>query len=310
MDAIAKAFEAYTGQKACAVQKFAHPTNNSVYKVETVCGAYIFKVYAAKGWPEDGKRLFVNQKLKEYKIPHAEIVACGCGDETFPAGYLIEECLPGTTADRLQLSGHDALQFYKKLAALVSRVHQIKLTNYGYIGDGAPDFAWTTFSEFAYDCLGDYAVQLVEMNRIAADDFEMIAQEIRKQARICDAAPAVLNHGDLSLKNMLVHAGGITLIDWDDAHSLCWMDDIALLTLLMKWEYDSDTAETCRKAFLDSYETEHDKSLFYQSEDILHVRHGLEHLNFFDGKPQFAKINTVFQKSLKRCGIKAPARLL
>ena len=297
---IAKAFEAQTGKKARCVQKMAHETNNSVYKIETDAGAYIFKVYAHKGWPEDGKRLFVNQKLKEHNIPYAQILAFSPGDEYFPTGYLIEEFLPGTTADRLGLSGSDALQFHQKLASLVSRVHRIKMQNYGYIGDGRPAL-WKTFSEFAYDALGDYAIQLVEKNMLAADKFEAIALEIRKQTKICDGVPSVLNHGDLSKKNMLVHAGEITLIDWDDAHSLCWMDDIALLTWLLKLEYSDDMAGLYRKAFLDSYE--HDKDLFEQSEDILHVRHGLEHLVFYAGKPQYERVRTRLRESLERCGI-------
>ena len=296
-------FERQTGRTPLAIVKYEILTNNIVYRIETRTQSYIFKVYVSKGWPEEGKRLFVNRKLREFGIPHAEIIVHCCGDDKFPNGYLIEECLPGTTADRLGFSGGDAIQFYKKLAALVSRVHQIKMENYGYTGDGAPAL-WTSFSEYAYDSLNDYAVQVVEKNLIAADKFEIIAQEIRKQTRICDVVPSVLNHGDLSKKNMLVHSDEITLIDWDDAHSLCWMDDIALLTLLMKLEYGSETAGIYRKVFLDSYESEHDKKLFRECEDILHVRHGLEHLNFYAGKPQFETIKRAFLESLGKCGIK------
>lgn len=300
---IVETFEAQTGRKVRCVHKFAHETNNSVYKIETDCGAFIFKVYAHKGWPEDGKRLFVNQKLREYNIPHAEILAFCPGDGNIPTGYLIEEFLPGTTADRLGLSGKDAVEFYKKLAMTVSRVHQIKMANYGYTGDGRPAI-WTTFSEFAYDCLEDYAMQLVEKNMVAADGFETIAREIRRRTAICDAVPSVLNHGDLSKKNMLVHSDEITLIDWDDAHSLCWMDDIALMTWLLKLEYSDDIAGLYRKAFFASYETEHDMDLFHQSEDILHVRHGLEHLVFYAGKPQYERVRTRLLESLDKCEIK------
>lgn len=302
-DTVARVFAAQTGKSALSVRQFEHFTNNCVYRIETESGPYIFKAYAGKGWPEDGKRLFVNQKLKEHGIPHAQIIAYSPGDDDIPTGYLIEECLPGITADRLRFSGQDAIEFYKKLAALVSRVHQIKMVNYGYTGDGRPAI-WTTFSEFAYDALEDYAVQLVEKNMVAANDFETIAREICRQTKICDGVPPVLNHGDLSTKNMLVHAGEITLIDWDDAHSLCWMNDIALLTWLIKLEYSDDMAGLYRKAFMDSYETEHDKSLFRQAEDILHVRHGLEHLVFFAGKPPFERVKTRLLESLDRCGIK------
>jgi len=83
------------------IKKFENVENNTVYKIETDSKPYIFKIYSSKKWPEDGKLLFVNRKLKEHKIPHAEILAFSHGDINFPNGYLIEECLPGTTADRL-----------------------------------------------------------------------------------------------------------------------------------------------------------------------------------------------------------------
>jgi hypothetical protein len=75
-------------------------------------------------------------------------------DENFPNGYLIEECLPGTTADKLALSKKETISLFEKLAVLISQIHRIEMTNYGYTGGGTSAI-WTTFSEFMYDILKD-----------------------------------------------------------------------------------------------------------------------------------------------------------
>jgi thiamine kinase-like enzyme len=113
----------------------------------------------------------------------------------------------------------------------------------------------------------------------------------------------VLVHGDLSTKNILVRSNEITLIDWDDVQSLCWMADIARLTLWMKMNYDEHDADTYRDAFLKCYETKHDKNAFYEAEDILHVWYGLDNLNYFIDNPISEKIKTLLQNSRNKCGI-------
>lgn len=281
---------------------FTDTVNHSVYRIETENRLYIFKAYNTMGWPEDGKLPFVYRKLDEYQIPHAKMIIFSREDENFPNGYMIEECLPGITADRLSLSGDDALAFYQKLAALVSRIHRISMTGYGYTGNGIAE--WTSFSQYTYDSLNDYAIKSVDEGILAAEDFEKIGQAIREKTKICDMAPPVLCHGDLTSKNMLVDAGEITLIDWDDVHSLCWIDDVARLTLLLKLEYGDRAAAVYRKAFFDHYETEQDKSLFYEVEDILQVRLELDLLYCFAGKPQFRVIKRELGQSLEKCGIK------
>jgi len=299
---IRKTFEAQIGQKVCLVQKYENVANNSVYRIETDSQPYIFKVYNNKNWPEDGKLSFINQKLNEYKIPHAEILVFNRNDDNFPNGFLIEECLPGTTADRLALSTYETLKLFEKLAVLVSQVHTIKLTNYGYTGNGMPAM-WATFSEFMFDCL-DESTNLTAHNLVAPYELDNIRQEIGKRLKVCDKYPSVLCHGDLSAKNVLVHSNDVTLIDWDDAHSLCWMADIARLTLWMKLEYGDDAAGIYRKVFLDNYETEYGKKTFYELEDTLHVWYGIDYLGFFVGKPEYENMKTILRKSLNCCGMK------
>lgn len=309
IDLVKSTFEARTGQKAHSVHQYENVMNNRVYRVETDSRPYIFKIYSSRDWPEDGKTLFVSKKLSEHSIPHANILVFDREDRRFPGGYLIEECLPGTTADRLTLSANEMVALFQKLAALVSRIHRIKLTNYGYTGDGKAA-GWETFSEYMADSLDDHASPLLRL--IDANELEAVRQEIHQRLKVCDGFPSVLCHGDLSTKNILVDSDQITLIDWDDVQSLCWMADISRLTVWMRMQYGEDAAMTYRKGFLDSYEAEYGMDVFYETENLLHVWHGLGFLGFFigkgigKGKPEYEAVKAVLQSSFAKCGMEMP----
>ncbi|MCQ6561588.1 phosphotransferase [Paenibacillus mendelii] len=81
--------------------KFNNVPNNSVYKVSIENKPYIFKIYKQKTWPEDGKLMFVNRTLMKHHINCARMIAFDRSDAHFPTGFLLEECLPGETADRI-----------------------------------------------------------------------------------------------------------------------------------------------------------------------------------------------------------------
>jgi Ser/Thr protein kinase RdoA (MazF antagonist) len=300
INTIKQTFETQMQKKAVSVRQIEDVPNNSVFKVETESQSYIFKVYSS-GWPEEGKLPFVSRKLKEANIPHAEIYAYSRDGEYFPHGYIIEKRLPGTTADRLNLSHDETIESLKKLAAVVSRVHQIKLTGYGYTGSGIADY--DTFSEYMFDVLNGNIPSLAGTGFMSAAELESLNQQLYEKLKACDVYPSVLTHGDLSAKNIMVHNNEITLIDWDDVHSLCWMADIARMTLWMKLGLDGDTAAAYLKVFFDHYETEHDKAAFYEMEDALHVWYGLDCLNHFKGSPMGEKIKKQLRESISKCGI-------
>ncbi|HCC51748.1 MAG TPA: hypothetical protein DEQ30_06540, partial [Porphyromonadaceae bacterium] len=217
-------------------------------------------------------------------------------------GYSIEEFLPGTTADRLTLSESQTVLLFEKLAVLVSRVHQIEMINYGYIGGGEPAI-WETFSECMYDILNDNAESLVGNGFIEAKDLRIVNNAICERLKCCDILPSVLCHGDLSTKNIMVNSDEIMLIDWDDAHSLCWMADLARLTFWMKINYSERLAAVYRKAFLDRYTTAHNKDAFYELENVLHVWYALDYLTFFTQGEICEKVKTLLYSSRNKCGI-------
>lgn len=124
------------GSEADSVEKFENVPNNSVYKISAKGKPYIFKIYKHKTWPEDGKIVFVNNRLIENNISCARVIAFDRTDPYFGNGFLIEEFLPGKNADNIIFDKEYGKEFYKKLAHLVSRVHSIHIENYGYIGSG------------------------------------------------------------------------------------------------------------------------------------------------------------------------------
>ncbi|MDR0286526.1 MAG: aminoglycoside phosphotransferase family protein [Clostridiales bacterium] len=303
IDLVKETFEKQLNKKALSVYQFENVPNNNVFKIETELKPYIFKIYSSPDWPEEGKPLFVNQKLNEYQIPHPEILIYNLSDKNFPNGYLIEECLPGTSADRLTLSLGETAKIFEKLAVLVSRVHQIKMNNYGYTGSGEPAI-WTTFSECMADCL-DESKGLITHQLAAPGEMDEIRQEISQRLKICDKYPSVLNHGDLSTKNIIVNSGNIMLIDWDDVHSLCWMAELARLFFWMKLEYGENLAQIYRKAFLNNYEMEYGKNDFYKLEDTLLVWYGIDYLGFYVGKPEYENVKTILRELFCSSGMKA-----
>jgi thiamine kinase-like enzyme len=144
---------------------------------------------------------------------------------------------------------------------------------------------------------------LLAQNLVKRAEIEAIWNQIYQRLKVCDQYPPVLCHTDLSTKNVLINEDNITLIDWDDAYSLCWVADIAHLTLWMKYEYGSNE-EVYRSAFLDKYITEYDMNIFHETEDWLHVRYGLENLNYFIGTPQYDSCKVIQKDSLEKCGMR------
>ena len=302
---IKKAFERDIGTEAISI----HPCENlsanlnNVYRIETEDRPFIFKLYRSPGYPEEGKMLFVAKKLAEHNIPHAEICSYNRRDDDLPNGYIIEECLPGTTADRLALSEEETCGLYKKLALLMSEIHQIKFTGCGFIERGAPDCA--TFTQHIED---NFIYGPNRMQSVYTDaQLHALKRLLLEKLRPCDDMQPCLCHIDLQLKNTLVDGDTITLIDWDDARSFPALVDIARLTLLIELAYDNEKpenrekAEIYKRAFLDNYRSDDVIQVYRELEPALHVWHGLVLLNFCaGGTPQFDKIKRALGEKVRR----------
>ncbi|MBD3919302.1 aminoglycoside phosphotransferase family protein [Paenibacillus sp. PR3] len=283
-----------------AIEPFENVPNNKVYKIIANGKPYIFKTYKQRTWPEDGKLAYVNRQLIEHHIRCAKLIVFDRSDPYFETGYLIEEYVPGTNAALIAFDLESGSEFYAKLARLVSQVHAIRVRNYGYIGSG--EAGYTSFSAFMSDNYDDISNALICHGLFEQSRLNLLKEQIMARLRLCDNLPSVLNHGDLSTKNVMIDAQGeLTLIDWDDAMSYNWMAELARLTYWMKFQYnDQQVYNTFRSSFLAHYTTDYNAIDFEDFEHAYHIWIGLDHLNYYVNTPQYEQALAYFNECVAR----------
>ena len=261
----------------CEPGETGNMTNNYVYPFEAAGDQYFLKLYRNNDWPEEGKIPYVYQSLSQKNIPHAELIAYSRNDELYPNGYSIERRVQGTAADKMRPDREQEIRLYAGLADFMSSVHGIHIDNYGYIGSGTACYSnMADFLEDEFDGFGSRLKDIISEKRL-----ESLKERILDTMRDFGNLPSVLCHGDLSKKNIMIRENGeITLIDWDDAMSLCWMADISRLTLWMKHNYNEQEYALFRNVFLEHYNTLYRKAEFDDFESAYHIYSALDSLIF------------------------------
>lgn len=281
------------------INKIENVPNHSVYKVFVENKPYIFKIYKQRTWPEDGKLLFVNNKLIDHGIGCAKIIAFDRNDPYFQTGFLIEECLPGQNADHMVFDSKSGKEFYEKFALLTSKIHRIQIENYGYIGSGIAGYK--SFIDFMNDKYDEITKSLISKYLFDKSSLMEIKKTVIDRLRSCDSLPSVLCHGDLSTKNVIVNElGDLTLIDWDDAMSYNWIADISRMTYWMKFKYSEYEYELYKNTFMEHYSTDSEKRNIHVVENAFHVWIGLDHLNYFANTPHYEKTMTYFEETIEK----------
>lgn len=299
---IKKKVEELLNDKVDDIVKIENVPNNSVYKILVKNKPYIFKIYKQRDWPEDGKLIFVNKKLIENHIGCAKMIAFDRNDSYFQTGFLLEECLPEVTADQIVFDSESGKEFYKKLALLVSRIHRIHIENYGYIGSGIASY--NSFIEFMNDKYDEIAKALINKKLFDKNSLLELKKSVIDRLRLCESLPSVLNHGDLSTKNVMIDEHGeLTLIDWDDAMSYNWIADISRMTYWMKFQYNDDEYEMYRNTFMEHYSIDSSNSDFNAVENTFHVWIGLDYLNYLAGKPQYDETLVYFKETVDKLNL-------
>ncbi len=266
----------YLPHGADRLKPFENVPNNSVYSFESDGEGYIFKLFRSKYWPENDKLQFVNRVLRQHKIPCAELIVFTRDDPEYPNGYLIERKIEGTTADKMHFTQEEEAAFYKKLAVLVSEIHRIPLNGFGYIGngEGGEDSMYACF----VDEFDERVEGLEEKGVYTAEELCSMKAILMDAFKCFDDLPAVLCHGDLSKKNVMVQDdGALVLIDWDDAMGYNWMADISRFTFWMKMTYSESEYQRFRGAFLEGYQGAR-KDEFDDFEKAYHIYNALDNL--------------------------------
>ncbi|CAG7658762.1 aminoglycoside phosphotransferase family protein [Paenibacillus allorhizosphaerae] len=299
---IRKKVEELMHAKVDDIEKLENVPNNSVYKILVENKPYIFKIYKQRTWPEDGKLIFINRKLIENHIGCAKMFAFDRNDSFFHTGFLLEECLPGVTADQIVFDSELGKEFYKKLARLVSKIHRIQIEGFGYIGSGIASN--NSFIEFMNDKYDEIAKALINKKLFDKNSLLEIKKQVINRLRFCESLPSVLNHGDLSTKNVMMDKHGeLTLIDWDDAMSYNWIADISRMTYWMKFQYNDDEYVMCRNTFMEHYSTDSSNIDFNAFENTFHVWIGLDHLNYHANKPQYEETLVYFKETVDKLNL-------
>jgi hypothetical protein len=292
-----RTFQQHISAPILSMKRMESEAMNTVYRVDTQDGSYIFKRYTS-GWPEIGKVPYVEAKLTEYGIPHAELIIYHRDEADYTNSYLIERFLPGMPADMLVMTIEDERAMYAKLGRLMSRVHTIPLTGYGYLGAG--EACCKTFSEFTE--WGDVNDKLrgAVYPESALDALMLQFEEALKP---CDVLPSTICHIDLAKKNFIIDGDKLTLIDWDCVYALPWVCEIARLKLLMCQRYPQDTADELLHVFLHNYKPPHsDLEIYFVHEKTLYAWFALMSVNSVVGKPDFEQQLHDFQTALTALG--------
>jgi Ser/Thr protein kinase RdoA (MazF antagonist) len=278
-DSIKRVFENETSVRPISVRELDGIPYSRVFVVETDVKPYIFKIYASSGWPENGKLLYVNRRLIEHGVPCAEILAFSRDNPDFPHGYLIEEYLHGTTADKLCGDHETAVMLHAELAKALQAVHCIKFNKYGYIGGGNP--GWDTFTGFIGDNFKYVSDNLCHI--YSKKYLSKVRRRLIEMLKPCDAAAPSLCHGDPTTKNAIYGGGRLTLIDYDDAHALPAVTDLARMVYSITVHYDEESVDTAVNTVLGSYPCAETLNVYFEHELPLKLWFALDFHNFYVG---------------------------
>ena len=272
--------EQHLGASVCDMTAIEQVTNNKVFKFRYQDKPYIFKFYKSKWWPEGNKIPFVTKTLSENGIRCADVKLFTRENPDFPNGYLIEEMLGGVAADKVKLTKDEKVAVFEKLGAFMSKVHAISLGGFGYIYNGTPD--GESMYDFFADEFDDRAEGLCEKGVFSKEEIAVLKEKFFSVLTRFNDLPAVLCHGDLSDKNILMQDdGSIILIDWDDAMAYCWMADVSRYTFWLKMNHSEDEAALYRSAFLSTYRTDDRKEAFSDFEKGFHIYIAIDFLAYY-----------------------------
>lgn len=226
---VAAAVAELTGLAARFVERIPVGEVNRVYKVETTGGVFVVKVFQYPDWPEAGKLQWVERQLNERGVAHPPLIHYTRDERLFPHGFAAFEYVEGRNCLEALSAGELSAADYCRLAGeYLRKVHAIRVSRYGYIGHGSG-----TDDDYI-ECKLTHDVD--ERLRAVGDDvharlFPPIAEEVERLLRPLEErfTPRLL-HGDAFPGNgLLIDERRLILVDWDEAMSGIWPEDLARL---------------------------------------------------------------------------------
>jgi thiamine kinase-like enzyme len=286
---VAEAVERVLKTKVASVVKIAKGEFNQVFKVtlETKVPV-VARIFRNKNFPNIDDLLWIEKQFALHKLPHAEILHCSRDSSYFQYGLMITKFVHGTSGDDAIKNGAVTFElFHHKLAALLKKVHKIKIDNYGFLNTGkgtASSFLhfWLEKMKEVYD---------MKYKTIPNFDHQLYLKTVAVVTKLLDPiqnkfAP-VLTHCDPGPDNCIwTEDNQIVLIDWDTAMSGIWPYDLAVLTYsgshLSKFGSLEERQEKIRNIFL-RLNTVNNLSVadFKNTERALHLIYAFSLLNYY-----------------------------
>lgn len=286
---VAKAIEQVLKTKVISVFKIAKGEFNQVFKVTLESKIpVIVRIFRNKNFPNTDDLLWIEKQFTLHNLPHAKILYCSRDKLYFPNGFMVTEFVHGTGGDDAIKKGTVTFElFHQKLVALLEKVHQIKIDNYGFINGGKgtrPNFLhfWLEKMKEAYE---------IKYKTIPNFDHKLYLEAVTVVTKLLEPLQnkftPVLTHCDPGPDNCIwTEDNQVILIDWDTAMSGIWPYDLAILTYsgshLNRFGSLEKRQEKIRNIFLESNKPSNlSVEELKNTERALHLVHAFSLLNYY-----------------------------
>ncbi len=229
------------------VEKRGHV--NKVFIVETSDTKLVVRVRNGSiAWDEYRKEAWCIDKAASLTIPVATVFEMGVFDDH---SYMIQPFISGVEG---RVSSFPRSDIWKQLGKYARLIHSIRVAGFGLtysnLIQGNARASWLEYLTYNIESLNEDD-ELLRRNVLTQPQSKILGQifeELKGQAFTFG-----LNHGDLSLKNVIVdESGKVTLLDWGSAEaSMVPHHDLIQLLKMNMLEDDPDDGEI--QSFLEGY---------------------------------------------------------
>lgn len=237
--------EHHLGSPAARVRRQTGGLSNVVFGVQHEAGDFIVRIAPDRTKLDVfRKERFASEKAHAAGVPTAEVLFVG--DDAIPLPYMVQRRVRGAVATHHP----NRLQILRDLGRYGALINSIPTAGFGCTFDWLPEAPRlrATWQEFLRDELGlERRLQsLVQHRMLGGEKVERLRAVLESADQ--GAGAAMLSHGDLRLKNVLVDEEGriAAIIDWEDC----------LSSLAPFWEWSialHDLAIDEMQAFLEGY---------------------------------------------------------
>lgn len=263
------------GVKVDSVQKLDGGIVNHTFRLETVNGPKIFRVFANKNWPEEKTVRWVDASLEKAGIRRGKLEHFESGGENFPNGFMVSEFVEGRVAREMIDSGDlDEGEYFEKLGALLKEVHKISLPRFGQVNDGeGVEEDYVTY--LAGSLIDKKKNKYVENGLFTEAQIAEISKKIEVLLSPYERRfRPVLIHRDANSTNAVVTPDReVVLIDWDNTRAEIPITDFNKITFAgnMTIEEGRDFTKSVMPAFFRGY-GDHGLSV-REMEDVRQAQH-------------------------------------